>query len=93
MQQLHCLHCHHPPSRPPVHPLDPSQPANARSTSHHPLTLRPRAAWLQSIPGIGPAAAATLLADVPELGACSRQLLVLGNARCRTQTTWDPPMP
>ena len=36
-------------------------------------TLRARAAWLQSIPGIGPVAAATLLAEVPELGACSRQ--------------------
>ncbi len=129
-------------------------------------TLRARAAWLQSIPGIGPVAAATLLAEVPELGACSRQqiaalvgvapfnrdsgarrgrrrcwggrapvrtarymaaltatrhnprihacyqrlraagtpakvalvaclrkLLVLCNALCRTQTTWDPTMP
>ena len=36
-------------------------------------TLRARAAWLQSIPGIGPVAAATLLAEVPELGACTRQ--------------------
>ena len=36
-------------------------------------TLRARAAWLRSIPGIGPVAAATLLAEVPELGACSRQ--------------------
>ena len=35
--------------------------------------LRPRAAWLQSIPGIGPVTAATLLAELPELGACSRQ--------------------
>ena len=35
--------------------------------------LRARATWLQSIPGIGPVAAATLLAEVPELGACSRQ--------------------
>ncbi len=35
--------------------------------------LRTRAAWLQSIPGIGPAAAATLLAEVPELGTCTRQ--------------------
>ena len=129
-------------------------------------TLRARAAWLQSIPGIGPVAAATLLAEVPELGACSRQqiaalvgvapfnrdsgarrgrrrcwggrapvrtalymatltatrhnprihafyqrllaagkpakvalvaclrkLLVICNALCRTQTTWDPTMP
>ena len=128
--------------------------------------LRARATWLQSIPGIGPVAAATLLAEVPELGACSRQqvaalvgvapfnrdsgawrgrrscwggraqvrtalymaaltaarrnphiqafyqrliaagkpakvalvacmrkLLVLCNALCRTQTTWDPTMP
>ena len=35
--------------------------------------LRTRAAWLQSIPGIGPVAAATLLAEVPELGTCNRQ--------------------
>ena len=35
--------------------------------------LRARAAWLQSIPGIGPVAAATLLAEVPELGTCTRQ--------------------
>ena len=34
---------------------------------------RARAAWLQSIPGIGPVAAAVLLAEVPELGACTRQ--------------------
>ena len=34
---------------------------------------RARAAWLQSIPGIGPVAAAVLLAEVPELGTCSRQ--------------------
>ena len=53
--------------------LDPSQPDTARSTSHHPHTRRPRAAWLQRVPGIGPVAAATLLADVPELGARSRQ--------------------
>ena len=32
-----------------------------------------RSVWLQSIPGIGPVAAATLLADVPELGTCTRQ--------------------
>ncbi len=36
-------------------------------------TLRARAAWLHSVPGIGPVAAATLLAEVPELGVCSRQ--------------------
>ena len=35
--------------------------------------LRARAAWLLSIPGIGPVACTTLLAEVPELGACSRQ--------------------
>ena len=129
-------------------------------------TLRARATWLRSIPGIGPVAAATLLAELPELGRCSRQqiaalvgvapfnrdsgawrgrrscwggraqvrtalymaaltaarrnphiqafyqrliaagkpakvalvacmrkLLVLCNALCRTQTTWDPTMP
>ena len=36
-------------------------------------TLRRRAVWLQSIPGIGPVTAATLLAELPELGTCSRQ--------------------
>ena len=36
-------------------------------------TLRARATWLRSIPGIGPVAVATLLAELPELGACSRQ--------------------
>ena len=129
-------------------------------------TLRTRAGWLQSIPGIGLVAAATLLAEVPELGTCTRQqvaalvgvapfnrdsgawrgrrscwggraqvravlymatltatrrnpriqafyqrliaagkpskvaltaclrkLLVICNALCRTQTTWDPTMP
>ena len=35
--------------------------------------VQARARWLQSIPGIGPVAAATLLAEVPELGACTRQ--------------------
>ena len=34
---------------------------------------RPALAGCSSIPGIGPVAAATLLAEVPELGACSRQ--------------------
>ena len=36
-------------------------------------TLRTRAAWLRSIPGIGPVAAATLLAEVPELGTLNRK--------------------
>ena len=35
--------------------------------------LRARAAWLLSIPGIGPVAATTLLAELPELGTCTRQ--------------------
>lgn len=35
--------------------------------------LRARAAWLQRIPGLGPVTAATLLAELPELGRCSRQ--------------------
>ena len=35
--------------------------------------VQARAGWLRSIPGIGPVAAATLLAEVPELGRCSRQ--------------------
>ena len=35
--------------------------------------LRTRAAWLQSIPGIGPVASATLLAELPELGALNRK--------------------
>ena len=38
----------------------------------HPA-LRARAAWLQSIPGIGPVACRTLLAELPELGTLSRQ--------------------
>ena len=37
----------------------------------HPA-LRARAAWLQSIPGIGPVACRTLLAELPELGTLSR---------------------
>ena len=32
-----------------------------------------RSVWLQRIPGIGPVAAATWLAEVPELGACTRR--------------------
>ena len=36
-------------------------------------SLRARSVWLRSIPGIGPVAAATLLAEVPELGTCSRR--------------------
>ena len=36
-------------------------------------TLRRRAVWLQSIPGIGPVTAAALLAELPELGTCTRQ--------------------
>ena len=35
--------------------------------------LRARATWLQSIPGIGPTASATLLAELPELGTLSRR--------------------
>ena len=34
--------------------------------------LRARAAWLQSIPGIGPVACHTLLAELPELGTLNR---------------------
>ena len=34
--------------------------------------LRARAAWLQSIPGIGPVACRTLLAELPELGTLNR---------------------
>ncbi len=37
---------------------------------------RARAAWLPSSPGIGPVAATVLLAEVPELGTCSRQQVV-----------------
>lgn len=41
-------------------------------------TLRARATWLQRIPGIGPTASATLLAEVPELGTLThRQLAAL----------------
>jgi len=40
--------------------------------------LRARATWLQSIPGIGPTASATLLAELPELGTLAhRQLAAL----------------
>ena len=35
--------------------------------------LQARAPWLRSIPGLGLVAAAPLLAEVPELGTCSRQ--------------------
>ena len=47
-------------------------------------TRRARAVWLRSIPGIGPVAAATLLAELPELGACSRQPIaaLVGVAPC-----------
>ena len=34
--------------------------------------LRARAAWLRGIPGTGPVACRTLLAELPELGALSR---------------------
>ena len=37
------------------------------------LQRSPRAGWLQSIPGIGPVAAAVWLAEVPDLGAGTRQ--------------------
>lgn len=40
---------------------------------HADLRLRARAAWLQSIPGIGPVTAATLLAELPELGTLNRK--------------------
>ena len=44
--------------------------------------LRARAAWLQSIPGIGPTASATLLAELPELGSLSRrQIAAPGRGR------------
>ena len=36
-------------------------------------TLRTRAAWLQSIPGVGPVASGTLLAELPELGTLNRK--------------------
>ena len=54
-------------------------------------TLRPRATWLQSIPGIGPVTAATLLAELPELGRCSRQQVaaLVGVAPCnRDSGAW-----
>ena len=52
---------------------------------------RARAAWLQSIPGIGPVAATVLLAEVPELGTCSRQQVaaLVGVAPCnRDSGAW-----
>ena len=51
---------------------------------HADPALRTRAAWLQSVPGIGPVTAATLLAEVPELGACTRQQMaaLVGVAPC-----------
>ena len=52
---------------------------------------RARAAWLQSIPGIGPVTAAVLLAEVPELGTCSRQQVaaLVGVAPCnRDSGAW-----
>ncbi|MCY3748897.1 MAG: transposase [Chloroflexi bacterium] len=56
--------------------------------------LQARATWLRSIPGIGPVAAATLLAEVPELGACTRQevaaLESFGRARAALES---PPLP
>ncbi len=54
-------------------------------------TRRARAAWLRSMPGIGPVAAATLLAELPELGACSRQPIaaLVGVAPCNGDSgTW-----
>ncbi len=54
-------------------------------------TLRARAAWLPSIPGIGPVTAAVLLAEVPELGTCSRQQVaaLVGVAPCnRDSGAW-----
>ena len=52
-----------------IHELDQDLAAALQADPH----LQARARWLQSIPGIGPVAAATLLAEVPELGTCSRQ--------------------
>ena len=52
---------------------------------------RARAAWLQRIPGIGPVAATVLLAEVPELGTCSRQQVaaLVGVAPCnRDSGAW-----
>ena len=44
---------------------DPHRPASQQ--------LPARATWLRSIRGLGPVTAASLLAEVPELGTCSRQ--------------------
>ncbi len=56
----------------------------------HPA-LRARAVWLQSIPGIGPVACRTLLAELPELGTLSRHQVaaLVGVAPCnRDSGTW-----
>ena len=47
--------------------------AQIAATLQADAALRARAAWLQSIPGIGPTASATLLAELPELGSLSRR--------------------
>ena len=50
-----------------------------------------RSVWLQRIPGIGPVTAATLLAELPELGRCSRQQVaaLVGVAPCnRDSGAW-----
>ena len=51
-----------------LHELDRELPAALRVDP----ALQARATWLQRILGIGPVAAATLLAEVPEFGACTR---------------------
>ncbi len=55
-----------------THHLD-ALDAQIAAALHADPRLRARAAWLQSIPGIGPVAAATLLAEVPELGTLNRK--------------------
>ena len=62
----------------------------AAAIQAHPA-LRARAAWLQSIPGIGPVACRTLLAELPELGTLSRHQVaaLVGVAPCnRDSGTW-----